>query len=394
MATRTNPPSDLDEISTNQFRKRVKQLRARYPAMTDPVKKDQFESWADVVDLFENFDGGFVETGAGAQLITRRKRPHRTIPARVATRTSPRRSGAAPSFSGRIRPGIYEGPPWRLIRPVFRGAEIDYRDARFRRQKRGVGKCTGNKLKQVTSSFAYGYVLCESARREVRHIMDSGEDARILWHASAEKVEASLGYWFGNDYSLAQMSRMLHKIDDMLTEWSLAFCGGFRNILPVYIRCKSRNSGSAQNMARHTFKNTIELMPRYFNQPKARQDATMLHEMGHRCKSLLKPRDERHDLCIGGWNADQNMCYRDTPTIRTHNSTYRFGNPRVLALEATNGNTSARKTLLNNIDNYVCYMWNRYVDHGERVLEVMAPETKPSRPSAPRGQTSKPPSPR
>jgi hypothetical protein len=393
-ARRTNPPPPLDEMSPAQFRKRVKDLRQRYPAMTDPVKKGQFESWEEVVDLFQNFDGGLVENGSSAKLAQRRKRPHRAIPVRkaVTSNRAPTRSNATSSFSDLVKPGIYEGPPWRLIIPRFKSDEIDYRNAKFRRQKRGVGKCTGSKLKQVSSSFAFGYVLCESARRELRNIQQNPEDARILWHASAEHSQASLAFWFGADPSNAQMSRMLHKIEDMLAEWAMAFCAGFRNILPVYIRCKSRNSGRETNMARHVVKNTIELMPRYFDTSQARQDTTLLHEMGHRCKSLLKPRDERHSLCFGGWNSDENMCYRDTDRIRTHNSLYRAGNPRALAMAATAGDASARKALLNNIDNYVCYMWNRYVDHGERVLDVMPPQTKPSKPRPSSGRTTTAPS--
>ena len=72
---------------------------------------------------------------------------------------------------------------------------------------------------------------------------------------------------------------MLHKIDDMLTEWSMAFSGGFRDILPVFIRCKSKN-GVGGGPARHIVKNTIELFPRYFDMPPAKQSITMLHEMG------------------------------------------------------------------------------------------------------------------
>ena len=393
-AQRTNTPLNLETMSEAQFRQRIKDLRERYPAMTDPVKKDQFDSWEDVVDLFQNHDGGIIESSRSARLGQMRKHANRGIAARKpATRqTGPRRANAAPSMSSLVKPGLYEGLPWRQIVPRFKGEEIDYTKARFRRQRVGVGKCTGEKLRQVTSSFAFGYILCESARRSLRHIQENPNDARILWHASARFEEASLAYWFGSDYANAQMSRMLHKIEEILTEWSLAFCGGFRNVLPVFIRCKSTNGvGGEGVMARHLVKNTIELMPRHFNRHQALQNITVLHEMGHRCKSLLKPRDERHELCNGGWNGPENMCYRDSNQIKNYDSLFSDGNPRILATAATGGNTSARKVMLNNIDNYVSYMWNRYLDHGERVLEVMPPQTKPSKPRPPSANASKPP---
>lgn len=203
----------------------------------------------------------------------------------------------------------------------------------------------------------------------------------LLWHASDKHEEASLAYWFGADYSPSRTNQVLTKIESVLTEWSLAHCAGFRGLLPVWIRCKSRDNDSA-TPARHLVANTIELFPRYFRMSQRKRWVTMLHEMGHRSTGLLTPRDERHDLCAGGWNRKENMCYRNHNDVDDQTDK-RFvgGNPRNLAIAAQGGNKDARKTALNNIDNYVCYMWNRHRDHKDNILYILPPQTKePIRP--------------
>jgi hypothetical protein len=58
------------------------------------------------------------------------------------------------------------------------------------------------------------------------------------------------------------------------------------------------------------------------------------------------------------------------------------GNPRILAEAATRGNGSARTTLINNIDNYLCYMWNRYADRGERTMYLLTEGAKQAKPAS------------
>lgn len=310
--------------------------------------------------------------GTGAKRVrpTRARRGESEGPTRVPA-----------TLAQRVQPGVSLGPPRRYIGTRFITPEVNISEAKFRRQQVGIGKCTGGNLTDVRRAYAFAYVMLDSAKEEVRAIKRNPTDARVLWHASMESEEASLSYWFGQNYTQQVTMTMLHKLDEILTEWSMAFCGGFRDILPVFIRCKSKN-GVGGGPARHIAKNTIELFPRYFDMPRARQSITMLHEMGHRCKSLLKPRDERHDLCSGGWNGKENMCYRDTLDVGDYDDIFRGGNPRILAAAATAGNGSAKKTLLNNIDNYVCYMWNRYADHGEQTMYLLSEGGKQAKPTS------------
>lgn len=290
-----------------------------------------------------------------------------------------------PRLSALVEPGIYHGPPQRIVGWKHIPREVDVTRAQFRRQRVGVGKCTGEKLKDVNRAFSNAYFLAETARQEVAAIRRS-PDAQILWHASLNLPEGSLAYWFGADYDPRQTGRMLLKIETILNEWSLAFCGGFRGLLPVWIRCKSKN-GAGDGPARHLVANMIELFPRYFDMSRDRQIVTMLHEMGHRSTNIITPRDERHDICAGGWNREENMCYRipNQPDQTARGGIFHGGNPQALALAAENGNVSARKTALNNIDNYVCYMWNRYKDRKGRMMQVGSPNAKPS------SNNSKPP---
>ncbi|WP_299685418.1 hypothetical protein [uncultured Tateyamaria sp.] len=422
-------PSDrpLSDMSPVTFRMHVKRLRARYGGPPDVIRQADFDDLDDLVDFFKHHDAAedvqITAADMSAQLnaIARstpapkrmtnamaarlalqkaedRRKPKRTSPkpkpkskpkAKATSKPTskpasggPRRTTPAPKFSDLVQPGLYLGAdPFQQInsRPV--GTEIDPNTPKFRRQRVGVGKCTGNKLKAVKRAYLNAYCLVEGARREVQAIARN-PDARILWHASTRYPEASLAHWFGADYSPAQMNRMLTKIEAILSEWSLAFCAGFRGLLPVFIRCKSVGGVGDGTVARHLVKNTIELMPIYFNRSRNQQTVTLLHEMGHRSTALLKPRDERHDLCSGGWNRKENMCYRDRDDVDKNNKVFLIGNPRLLAEAAETGNTGARKTALNNIDNYVCYMWNRQRDHGLNQMYLLSPGAKaPPRPA-------------
>lgn len=407
---RTNQ-SDFDTLSTNAFRAKVAKLRKRHGVPSKvQVKRQAFESLEDLEAFMAHYNSAETSSGkptattsakthttrassavaqdAIARALRKKKekrdaqRPRRSAPA--APKTKPARQGRARTTPSSVRisslmePGIYNSTPWRHVGRKDLPREIDPSTAKFRRQTRGVGKCTGTRLKQVTSAFTDSYYYVESARQEVSAIRRS-TDAMLLWHASHKYEQASLAYWFGADYAPAQINRMLAKIESILTEWSLAHCAGFRGLLPVWIRCKSKN-GVGDGPARHLVANMIELFPRYFDMSQNRRSVTMLHEMGHRSTRITTPRDERHDLCEGGWNRANNMCYRDHSDVDNNSDeTFIGGNPRELAIAATNGNVSARKTALNNIDNYVCYMWNRHKDHKSEILYMLDPGAKEPR---------------
>jgi len=413
MANTTSPDqqSDFDNLSKHAFRAHVAKLRKRHGVPAEvKIKRKAFESLEDLEAFMAHFDNNEMSSGRPTATTSRRtkttsstsnearsaiaaalakkkakrdaQRPRRAAPPIPKTKLARqgRTARTAPSrpISSLMSPGLYNSDPWRRVglKPMTR--EIDPTTAKFRRQTRGVGKCTGTKLKQVTSAFGNSYFFAECARQEVAAIRRS-TDAMLLWHASYKHPEASLAYWFGADYSPSQINKMLAKIESILTEWSLAHCAGFRDLLPVWIRCKSKN-GVGTGPARHLVKNTIELFPRYFEMSQNRRTITMLHEMGHRSTGLLTPRDERHDLCEGGWNKKENMCYRNSRDVDDQkDKIFVEGNPWNLADAATNGNTSARKTALNNIDNYVCYMWNRHRDHKYNIMYFMPPDTKEPR---------------
>lgn len=399
-------------VSKSEFKKRAKAMLLRHGGPEEELKAEDFESWDDLEDFLrywtEAEDVGLKEADvaplhrrsqslmkAESSLRSdgetsdrdRTKHPSTGRSRGAAKRVSP----GARRFSAAVEPGVFKGPPWRLIRTKFMHPEIDISKAKFRRQRSGAGKCTGVKLKQTTQAYSVSYSLAMGALAEVRSIKQSGADRQILWHGSVRHKEASLAYWFGADYSTAQINRMLTKIEEILFQWSLGFCAGFRGLLPVFIRCKSTNNvGGSHTYARHLVKNTIELLPRYFDQTANGRIITLLHEMGHRSTALLRPRDERHPLCGGGWNRKENMCYRARKQVDSEKRLFRSGNPRALAEAAGKGDVSARKTALNNIDNYVCYMWNREIDHGLQLLKVMPPEVKPQPKPARRPDNSKP----
>jgi len=402
--SRTRAPAPKTKaLSRAEFKARLKARRVKGEGPEQALDPDLFDDWEDAADFMKHYKTAHVQVLTHTSLAGTRKRAKprarssikttgktrslekaRRVPVRKKTsRTAPRQgkpARASSTLAQSVRPGVSLGPPKRFIGHRFITPEVDITRSKFRRQRRGIGKCTGGKLKDVMRAFGSSYMMLECAKIEVRKMKSNPTDARILWHASHEFEEASLSNWFGENYTQGETMTMLHKIDDMLTEWSMAYCGGFRGILPIFIRCKSKN-GVGGGPARHLVKNTIELFPRYFDMTRQRQTVTMLHEMGHRCKSLLKPRDERHHLCSGGWNSKENMCYRENSEIQGDwDDIFRSGNPRTLARAATDGNGSAKKTLLNNIENYVCYMWNRYVDHGERTLRLLSEGAKQARP--------------
>ena len=413
----------ISELSPAAFKSLVMELRTKYGGPSEKISREDFESLDDLRDFFKHHDNAeevqITATDMSTQIATisrnQAKTKHLTNAmaaklvrqkakereqARKRTlargRTSPkpktrqsRRTSSALQFSELVSPGLYTGTdPFQIIDSHPFGPEIDPNAPKFRRQRVAVGKCTGNKLKAVKRAYLAAYCLVEGARREINAILRNS-DARILWHGSVKYEEASLAYWFGANYSPAQMNRMLTKIEGILTEWSLAFCAGFRGLLPVFIRCKSVGAVGDGTLGRHWVKNTIELTPAYFNLSRNQQTITLLHEMGHRSTALLKPRDERHDLCSGGWNRKENMCYRDRGDVDEDRKLFKGGNPRRLAEAAENGNTDARRTALNNIDNYVCYMWNRQRDHGLNLMYLLSPGAKPPRRST---DASKPPS--
>lgn len=377
---------------------RIAELRARPDAMADGIDPEDFGSWDEVAEFLDGHASAEpvalgpddLHPGAAAPVLMRqaKARNKSTVSTRGHDRAVARaRPGPAapvrvrPGMAHLVRPGVSLGPPRRLIVRLHRPTSIDVSEAKFRRQARGLGKCVGEQLAQVRRAYALAYALCTAARSEIAAMQRQPENIEILWHASLRLERAAPAYWFGEDYEKRTIQNVALDVGEILRNWERAFIAGFRGHLPVFIRCKSVAPLFGDPPARHIAKNTIELMPSYFQLTPAKQAITLLHEMGHHSTAALRPRDERHRLCVGGWNRKENICYRDNAEVSTFGQTFFSSNPRRLAIAATEGDGSARKTALNNVDNYVCYMWNRFADHGEDMLEVLPPGAKPARPS-------------
>ena len=107
------------------------------------------------------------------------------------------------------------------------------------------------------------------------------------------------------------------------------------------------------------------------------EDAVLIHEMGHYSGAggvpytpnfvigawsglLAAPRDRRNDVCGGG------RCYQGSIFS---NGLYNGGRPHELVEEFEQGNNDAGHDMLDNIDNYASYMWNRWQDRNYGVFK-------------------------
>ncbi|WP_109471948.1 hypothetical protein [Ornithinimicrobium cavernae] len=303
--------------------------------------------------------------GRGSDTVTKRG-PRARRSEDVVRERAEAAAGPKPSGTGKPLPQTLEF--WhRSYHPA-----LDGRDAQFRRQRVGAGKLTGTELSVVTDAYVWAYFMAGSARNELRSWGETPQDIPALWNGSIGHPAASLGHWFGERVSdRSDMRRIMDRIQDVLEAWTSAFSSGFRTGFPVFIRRKERDPVFGSPPARHVARNTVELTPDYFELGPAAQAAVLLHEMGHWAIGMTNPRDERSDLCEGGWNRPENMCYHTGKnTLRSEDEMLRESNPRVLAEAFDAGSESAGKTARNNIDNYVAFMWNRFIDRTDSVLYV------------------------
>jgi acyl carrier protein len=324
-----------------------------------------------------------------------------TTTVRPPTRTTSRRPQARPPSQTRTREierpvGVRmkdrrDAGPGPIIVLRAPPSELDPSAARFRTQRRAVGSCTGQRLQMVRNAYLRAFEVCGSARNELRWLEQRRGKEATLWNAFHTRPEASLGYWFGETVpTRGNLRYTIQRIGRVIRAWTRCFDVGFRGNLPVFIRCKVAEPLAGDPAARHVARNTIELMPRFFRQAiPERRALVMLHEMGHWSIGATEPRDERYSLCTGGWNANENMCYRQGGVIGSMTDVFTGGNPRALAEAYDGGNSRAKTVALNNIDSYVSYMWNRFVDRGHSVLDVVEAGGS-GKPAPSSGRTSKP----
>lgn len=317
--------------------------------------------------------------------------------------------------------GFTTGPLADTVIPTPTDWKVDHSESRFRINP--ITGCTKSRLTKLKAAWVVAYDAVRSAEREVAYIanyFNSGTQ-RLLWDASGGNHEqCSLAFWFGKS-SEPDFADRLHHVNRVIRRWSRAFREGFykSNKKPVLIKCKTLNC--AFGAARHVVRNYIELCGQWSkDKDPSKRAIRLMHEMGHFADGdAYHPRDEKYkDLCF---SSNTSRCYRgvqsqalrhkdidkalswrkavlksDSEAGESTGLLFNFvantkkgeasagarNNPRVLIREYERPDISAsdkaevQETFLNNIDNYVCYMWNRWVDREYRRLEPIGPTDK------------------
>lgn len=212
--------------------------------------------------------------------------------------------------------------------------------------------------------------LDEMTRRIVWDWGKAKSPHQYLWTYNGildkEAHRDSLAEWFG-PYTYDRFTRVLLTLSALtkLFEKGVEVGGLF-----YWMRYKCKSDGCGENPARHLVSWTIDICPAFWNDLKVlhredglkRRSVTILHENFHNLLGALQPRDERlTGVCHGGWNAADNMCYRD----RSWDADWTFyglnpndgDNPRDLI------RAKQFSLALNNVDNYVSWTLRRYVSH-------------------------------
>jgi hypothetical protein len=246
-------------------------------------------------------------------------------------------------------------------------------------------------MAQVDNAFNLAYQVCRSAELELAHWAQQPEaHRRNMWRAMVTQPTSTLEYWFGG----ANERNFNERFDTVVSTvawWSYRFRHGFYTIpLPVYLHCKP-NYNFSDWICRHSAVNTITLYRNWFNYNGMpfganSQAGDLLHEMGHLSQlnkgwlaseafpvggllgiglavalaGIVGPTDRRNSVCPG-------KCYSETPMT---GPLYVGTRPRALVTAFEGGSDSAYRDMIHNIDNYVCYMWNRYQDRGRCFIRV------------------------
>ncbi|MFV8751856.1 hypothetical protein ACNOYE_15025 [Nannocystaceae bacterium ST9] len=268
------------------------------------------------------------------------------------------------------------------------GDPIDVEPAKFRYYTAGLGKCTGSRYDMVYTAFKAAYRRVRAAERDLENLLEQPTSVqKELWHGSAHwpgsYPELSLAYWFGsaNRMSFEHRRDMVY---DVIRLWSKAFRHGYRSYhKPVLIFCRKTGWLPSGILARHFPRDILDLGTGWFELVQNDRIQVLLHEMGHYSGgSILYPRDEVNPVCTGSWGDwDGDKCYgpaRLTAVVPVGFShpLFDIGDPRrlVQTFEDDNRSYSVRfdtmQDFLNNIDNYVCYMWNRWADRGSCILKT------------------------
>lgn len=304
--------------------------------------------------------------------------------------------GPPPSLQKEIAPPpSLPSAPYAAIRDCSGpdGSHPQFHDQEFR----WSSKCNG--VEQVGNRFWLAYQICRSAELELRsYLQHWGDDAKLreLWNAHSMIKEASLAWWFGSDSSRWFHTR-LTTVAYRLACWSWCFRHGFWGDpivdKAVLIRCHPNEGKNKAAYAYHAEPNVVTLLGPWFklkdlhpfDVAEAQQAIALLHEMGHYSGSggqdgvaaapygvpthfwmnawkgaLEPPRDRRNDVCDG---SPGNRCYQTAIWTLT-DLWYTGGRPRLLVDEFQKGSDDAYDDMMDNVDNYTSYMWNRWQDRG------------------------------
>ncbi|NJL71436.1 MAG: hypothetical protein HC888_07370 [Candidatus Competibacteraceae bacterium] len=304
--------------------------------------------------------------------------------------------------------------------------------ARYRLATSGKGQCSEGEQKAVNEAFWMAYQFVRSAEVEMAEWEDrSVEDKQYFWQAYQRKGNSTLETWFGGA-TMPFFEERFKVVLETLKAVSFRYRHGFYSVgsvsadIPVTIKCRP-DMDDGPVVASHTAINVITLKKLWwgFEAPQGRMDmrrpCIVVHEMFHWCRNdfvvplgpgfnlfssvliqniwLDDLDDRKDDACVFGVFDEKNKCYQQTGAIAIGEWEWGSG-PFVLPIEKPfAGNTGYYLTLserltnpgvlvenfdlqvdgdamykmMGNIDNFVSYLWNRWVDHGYCRLNSQAP---------------------
>ena len=242
------------------------------------------------------------------------------------------------------------------------------------------GSCSESEKDALAEAFALAYRVCRSAEVELDWYSSlSVSEKKEYWESYVQYETSRAAYWFGGTSSFAHPHLQFYGLSfeyryafvrDVVKAVSRAFRRGFHPWFePVIVHCK--NSECVGNaVARHGAVNMIEICPNWWDRILEDRVTVILHEMCHHSVNASLPRDRNHPLCsyAGGTNCYADFLENDgasaTPAALPGEALRMFpgGNPRALVEGFEAGGETAAQDMLRNIDNYMCWMWNRWMD--------------------------------
>ncbi len=179
-------------LARTEFKARLKARMIKGEGPDEVLDPEIFEDWDDAADLLKHFKTAPVHNVKRSDLAGTRKRAkpraRTTVRARGQTRARekarrktrkttkgavmlPHNTGLLPPIVRPINP-----PPKRYIGVRFIQPEVDTTKAKFRRQRIGIGKCTGGKLKGRHPRLFLR--LRDAGMRQVRDSRDEAQPGR------------------------------------------------------------------------------------------------------------------------------------------------------------------------------------------------------------------------